>query len=136
MEAPWSLIPDAGPRKPQLRVSNLFPLDGKWVLIVSPNRPCEYWIGDLDVERVQFTPQAHGVLDAGDAYASKISVDDRGRTILWLWGRTNTPQANGWGSVITMPRILSLVLMVIYCRNRRQSSRACGVLLQLPLQHH
>ena len=25
---------------------NLFPLDGKWVMIVSPNRVCEYWIGD------------------------------------------------------------------------------------------
>lgn len=87
---------------------NLFPLDGKWVLIVAPNRACEYWIGDLDVDRVQFTPHAHGVLDAGDAYASNISVDDRGRTILWLWGRTRTPESKGWGSVITMPRILSI----------------------------
>jgi sucrose-6-phosphate hydrolase SacC (GH32 family) len=87
---------------------NLFPLEGKWVLIVSPNRPCEYWIGDLDVDRVQFTPYTHGVLDAGDAYASNISVDNQGRTILWLWGRTNTPQGKGWGSVITMPRILSI----------------------------
>jgi beta-fructofuranosidase len=48
------------------------------------------------------------VLDAGDAYASNISVDDKGRTILWLWGRTNTPQGKGWGSVLTMPRIISL----------------------------
>lgn len=87
---------------------NLFPLDGKWVMIVSPNRVCEYWIGDLDVGRVQFTPQAHGILDAGDAYASNISVDDKGRTLLWLWGRTNTAQGKGWGSVITMPRILTI----------------------------
>uniref|UniRef100_Q026K0 beta-fructofuranosidase n=1 Tax=Solibacter usitatus (strain Ellin6076) TaxID=234267 RepID=Q026K0_SOLUE len=87
---------------------NLFPLAGKWVMIVSPNRVCEYWIGDLDIAKVQFTPQAHGILDAGDAYASNISVDDKGRTILWLWGRTNTPQGKGWGSVMTMPRILSI----------------------------
>jgi beta-fructofuranosidase len=87
---------------------NLFPLEGKWVMIVSPNRPCEYWVGSLDVERVQFTPQSHGILDPGDSYASNISVDDKGRTILWLWGRTNTPLEKGWASVITMPRILSL----------------------------
>lgn len=24
-------------------------------------------------------------------YASNISLDDKGRTLLWLWGRTNTP---------------------------------------------
>lgn len=87
---------------------NLFPLDGKWVMIVSPNRVCEYWIGDLDIPRMQFSPSAHGVLDAGDAYASNISVDDKKRTLLWLWGRTNTPQGKGWASVITMPRILSI----------------------------
>jgi beta-fructofuranosidase len=69
---------------------------------------CEYWIGDLDIGRMQFTPSAHGVLDAGDAYASNISVDDKGRTILWLWGRTNTPQGKGWGSVICMPRLISI----------------------------
>ncbi|MEO8597658.1 MAG: glycoside hydrolase family 32 protein [Candidatus Solibacter sp.] len=87
---------------------NLFPLDGKWVMIVSPNRVCEYWIGDLDIGKMQFLPSAHGVLDAGDAYASNISVDDKARTILWLWGRTNTPQGKGWASVIAMPRILSI----------------------------
>jgi beta-fructofuranosidase len=87
---------------------NLFKLDGKWVLIVSPNRPCEYFIGELDLKRVRFLPEAHGVLDPGNAYASNISVDDKGRTILWLWGRTNTPTGKGWNSVIVMPRILSI----------------------------
>lgn len=87
---------------------NLFKLDGRWVLIVSPNRPCEYWVGELDVAKVRFTAEAHGVLDAGNAYASNISVDDKGRTILWLWGRTNTPEGKGWGGVITMPRIISI----------------------------
>jgi beta-fructofuranosidase len=87
---------------------NLFKLDGKWVLVFSPHRPCEYYVGDLDVARVRFTPETHGVLDPGDAYASNISVDGGGRTILWLWGRTNTPPDKGWGSVITMPRVLSI----------------------------
>jgi len=87
---------------------NLFQLDGKWVLIVSPNNPCEYWIGDLNIAAVKFEPSAHGILDAGDAYASNISADDKGRTLLWLWGRTETAPGKGWGSVITLPRILSI----------------------------
>lgn len=87
---------------------NLFKLDGKWVLIISPHRPCEYYVGSLDLQRVKFTPETHAILDAGDAYASNISQDNQGRTILWLWGRTSTPQGRGWNGVITMPRILSI----------------------------
>lgn len=87
---------------------NLFKLDGKWVLLISPHRPCEYFVGSLDLARAKFTPESHGVLDAGDAYASNISVDGKGRTILWLWGRTNLPAERGWNSVMVMPRILSI----------------------------
>jgi len=87
---------------------NLFKLDGKWVLIVSPQRPCEYYIGTLDLQKVKFTPEVHAILDAGDAYASNISRDDQGRTVLWLWGRTNTPRGRGWNGVMTIPRILSI----------------------------
>ncbi len=87
---------------------NLFKVEGRWVLIISPHRPCEYYVGDLDLERIRFTPYCHAVLDAGDAYASNVSYDDKGRTILWLWGRTNTPQGKGWNGVMTLPRILSI----------------------------
>ena len=87
---------------------NLFKLDGKWVLIISPERPCEYFIGSLDLKRARFEPEVFGVLDAGAAYASNISVDDKGRTILWLWGRTKNPAASGWNGVMVLPRILSI----------------------------
>jgi sucrose-6-phosphate hydrolase SacC (GH32 family) len=87
---------------------NLFSLDGRWVMNVSPNRACEYWVGDLDIAAMKFVPSAHGILDPGDAYASNISVDYKGRTLLWLWGRTNTRSEKGWGSVLTLPRILSI----------------------------
>lgn len=87
---------------------NFFKLGNKWVLIVSPQQACEYFIGELDLAAPRFFPQAHGVLDAGNAYASNISVDDRGRTILWLWGRTNTNPDKGWNGVMVMPRVLSI----------------------------
>jgi len=87
---------------------NLFKLEDKWVLIVSPQRPCEYFVGALDFQKVKFTPETRGILDAGNAYASNISRDDRGRTILWLWGRTMTPPGHGWNGVMVLPRILSI----------------------------
>jgi beta-fructofuranosidase len=87
---------------------NLFKLDGKWVLIISPHKPCEYFVGSLDLTRPQFIPEAHGTLDAGNDYASNISTDPSGRTILWLWGRTENPPSRGWNSVMTLPRILSI----------------------------
>jgi beta-fructofuranosidase len=79
-----------------------------WVLLISPHEPCEYFVGDLDLTRGRFNPDTHGVLDAGSAYASNISFDDRGRSILWLWGRTDTNPDLGWNGVMAMPRILSL----------------------------
>jgi beta-fructofuranosidase len=87
---------------------NLFKLGSKWILLMSPQQPCEYFIGNLDIAACRFTPEAHGVLDAGNSYASNISVDNQGRTILWLWGRTNTAPEKGWNGVMVMPRVLSI----------------------------
>jgi beta-fructofuranosidase len=46
--------------------------------------------------------------DPGRSYASNISYDDRGRTLLWLWGRTDSDPAKGWQCCMTMPRVLSI----------------------------
>ena len=87
---------------------NLFRIGAKWVLLISPHKPCEYFVGDLDLARAKFIPETHGVLDAGRSYASNISFDGTGRCILWLWGQTNTNPEMGWNGVMTMPRILSV----------------------------
>ncbi len=87
---------------------NLFKLGSKWVLLMSPQKPCEYFTGGLDLERAKFTPDTHGVLDPGTSYASNISYDDRGRTLLWLWGKTDFDPAKGWQCCMTMPRVLSI----------------------------
>ena len=87
---------------------NLFKLGSKWVLLMSPQGPCEYFIGSLDLTRAKFTPDTHGVLDPGQSYASNISYDDKGRTLQWLWGRTESDPAKGWQCCMTMPRVLSI----------------------------
>jgi len=87
---------------------NLFKLGSKWVLLISPENPCEYFIGSLDLTRGKFTPDTHGVLDPGRSYASNISYDDWGRTLLWLWGRTDSDPAKGWQCCMTIPRVLAI----------------------------
>jgi beta-fructofuranosidase len=87
---------------------NLFKLGSKWVLLVSPQDPCEYFVGSLDLVRGRFLPDTHGVLDPGQSYASNISYDGRGRTLLWLWGRTESDPAKGWQCCMTLPRVLSI----------------------------
>lgn len=87
---------------------NLFRLGAKWVLLFSPHRPCEYFVGDLDLAGAKFIPQTHGTLDAGRSYASNVSFDNTGRCILWLWGRTDTNPDMGWNGVMTLPRFLSI----------------------------
>jgi beta-fructofuranosidase len=87
---------------------NLFKLGSKWVLLISPENPCQYFVGSLDLARGKFTADTHGVLDPGRSYASNISYDDRGRTLLWLWGRTDSDPAQGWQCCMTMPRVLSI----------------------------
>jgi|SRR5581483_3286670 len=85
---------------------NLFRLDSKWVLICSPYKSCEYFVGELDLNSGKFIAETRGILDPGLAYASNISKDEKGRTILWLWGRTNTEPEKGWNSCMVLPRIL------------------------------
>ena len=87
---------------------NLFKLGSQWVLLISPQNPCEYFVGSLDLAHAKFTPDTHGVLDPGTSYASNISYDGRGRTLLWLWGRTDFDPAKGWQCCMTMPRVLSI----------------------------
>src|SRR5581483_7824036 len=78
-------------------------LDGKWVLIISPHRPCEYFVGNLDINKVKFTPETHGIIDAGAAYASNISRDDEGRTLLWFGRPKSPPRARGGKGVRSSP---------------------------------
>ncbi len=87
---------------------NLFRLGSKWVILISPHKPTEYFVGDLDLAAPRFLPEMHGVLDPGASYASNVSFDEQGRCILWLWGQTLNPPERGWNGVMTLPRILSL----------------------------
>ena len=87
---------------------NLFRLGNKWVLVISPHGPTQYFVGELDLKQPRFIPERQGILDPGKSYASNISVDGVGRTLFWIWGKTETPAGKGWNSVMAIPRVLSL----------------------------
>ncbi|MDI7274800.1 MAG: glycoside hydrolase family 32 protein [Anaerolineae bacterium] len=92
---------------------NLFPLDGRHVLIVShlPARQCLYFSGTYASYRL--VPEAKGVVDWGHCfYAPQTFQDDRGRRIMFGWlqeGRGREAQeAAGWSGVMSLPQVLSL----------------------------
>jgi beta-fructofuranosidase len=92
---------------------NFFPLGNRHVLIVSPVplRKSLYFVGRYDGAR--FTPERHGVLDAGGHYYAPLSLlDAAGRRVIfgWLWeGRSDAgSRAAGWAGVQSLPRVLTL----------------------------
>ena len=84
-----------------------FPLDGKWVMIVSQGRPVQYFVGKLDPMEMRFTAEKRGVMDFGSYYAPNCTVDAEGRRILWGWVH-DFPKGKGWNGCMTLPRELSL----------------------------
>ncbi len=94
---------------------NLFPLDDKWVLIVSGKGrgvppTVFYFIGEY-VDH-QFMPEVEGVLDYGCFYAPLAMVDNQQRRLLfgWLVERRSVEahKAAGWAGGHSIPRVLSL----------------------------
>jgi beta-fructofuranosidase len=104
-------------RHPDAAVKNIecplfFPLaDGKgekrWVLIVSPHGPVEYFVGGIDSETMKFKADSRGIVDHGSFYAPNVMFDKQGRCLLWGWIR-DFPGGKGWNGCLTVPRVLSL----------------------------
>ncbi len=85
-----------------------FPLDGKWVLIVSQGQPVDWFVGDLDESTMRFTPTSRGKLDYGQLYAPNVLMNDpKGRKILWGWVN-GVPGGKGWRHCLSLPRVLSI----------------------------
>jgi len=94
---------------------NLFPLDDKWVLLVSCHTGQDtgwthYFVGDFVDQR--FTPIYDAVFDHAYLYAPLTFEDDQSRRLLWGWlreGRSvDADLKAGWSGVQSMPRELRL----------------------------
>ena len=96
------------PQVGNIECPNFFPLDGKFVLIVSPHGKVQYFVGDFDLKTFKFTPQKRGLIDAsGTFYAPNCMLDPKGRRIMWGWLR-GFKEGLGWNGCLTVPRILKL----------------------------
>jgi beta-fructofuranosidase len=104
---------------------NFFKLGDKWLLLTSPYRPVEYYVGLFDVEALKFEVEGYGILDYGSGkpeeigygsnaeyYATNILWDNAGpdgqkRCILLGWVRGFKPE-RGWNGCLALPRVLSI----------------------------
>lgn len=83
---------------------NLFPLDGKWVLLTSPCREVEWCSGTLDLKNYTFNVERRGRVDESDSfYATQTIVDPSGRTVLVGWVQ-RFPKGRGWNGRLSAPR--------------------------------
>lgn len=91
---------------------DLFPLDGKHVLIYSSMGHVHWQTGVLDEAAMNFHPQKTGILDYGAYYAAKTQTDKHGRRIVWGWIQETRPvaqyKAAGWACMMSLPRRLRL----------------------------
>lgn len=86
---------------------DLFKLDDKYVLIISPmgveNRKVVYFVGDMDYDTGKFTYETEGEIDLGfDYYAPQTLLDDKNRRIMIGWQNSWTwmPWFNGFGPTV------------------------------------
>jgi beta-fructofuranosidase len=87
---------------------NFFPLEDKWVLLLSPYRAVEYRIGKFDPEIPSFVPETEGRLEPSDQfYATNIATSPEGQTIVFGWVR-GFPEKKGWNGCLALPRLLTL----------------------------
>jgi beta-fructofuranosidase len=100
-------------RHPDADVENIecplfFPLNGTWVLVVSPHRRVEWFTGAFDPATGTFTPRRRGLMDYSDHYyAPNCFTDETGRQVLFGWVR-GFPEGRGWNGCLTLPRILTV----------------------------
>ena len=90
---------------------DFFPLGTKHVLLMHTHRPyaqAQYYIGRYENER--FYPEVHGRMTwpGGELCAPETLLDAKGRRIFWGWIHESAPATNGWKSVASLPRVLSL----------------------------
>lgn len=102
---------------------DFYPLDGKYVLTISPiglgDRKAMYFTGDMDYRTGRFHPQVCGEVNWGmDFYAAQTMVDESQKRICigwangwdWMpwWKNFGNTQSEGWCGAFNLPREVRL----------------------------
>jgi beta-fructofuranosidase len=122
-----SFMNQLGPFGYMWECPDLFELDGKDVLLVSPQGlepegdlyqnifQAGYFVGELDYKKASYQHGSFTELDRGfDFYAPQTTVDEKGRRLLFAWmGITDDHEKyqptieKGWIHAMTLPRVLT-----------------------------
>ncbi len=100
-------------RKPGYEMSffecpNFVKFGDRWMLLVSPYKPVEYYTGTFNLSTYTFAPSTHGRLDSGmDYYATNTAEAPDGRIILFGWVR-GFRRGHGWDGCLALPRELDV----------------------------
>jgi beta-fructofuranosidase len=108
----WSyrgvLFTHPDPKVANIECPNFFPLDGRFVLVISPHGKVEYFVGDFDLKTYKFTSKNRLLIDGSSTYyAPNCMLDPNGRRIMWGWLR-GFKEGLGWNGCLTVPRVLGL----------------------------
>jgi len=103
---------------------DLFPLDGKWVLMFSPmfmndRQKTVFLVGEMDFNKPEFSIEQDGEIDwGGEYYAPQSLIDPKGRRVLiawqngwdWMpwWKDFGPTKKGGWCGCMALPRSVSL----------------------------
>lgn len=93
---------------------DFFPIgNGKHMLLMHCHKPfpqAHYYIGVWDRQSERFIPEQYGVMTwpGSSLAAPETLLDDKGRRIFWGWVRNWYRQSPAWGSMATLPRVLTL----------------------------
>jgi len=89
---------------------NFFKINNKFILMYSPHGKVKFYSGNLDLDKVRFIPEYHGVIDFGptcDYYAPNTLQMENGRRITFGWIK-GFKSKHGWQGAVSLPRDLSL----------------------------
>ena len=132
------LFTHPNPKVVNIECPNFFKLGDRWVLVVSPHGPVEYFVGDFDPAAGKFNARHAAVLDQGDNYYAPNSLDHRGRRIMWGWVKGFKPD-RGWDGCLTLPRVLTLDAQNVLLQKPAQELKRLRTehfrLSDLPLDH-
>ena len=88
---------------------NFFKLGDRWVLMLSPYGPVQYFVGTFDLKSLKFEPESEGLVDySANFYATNVLFDQKGRCILFGWVRDFFEKGRGWNGCLSFPRVLSI----------------------------
>ena len=106
---------------PSIECPTVFKIDDKLVILLSPHKEVEYYVGKADLENCKFDLEKKGFVDYSNQYYATAIMHDpiKKRAIIWASIFGAFKHARGWQTCFALPREMTLA--------------KDGTLIQIPL---